>query len=64
MEVTKRFLEYKIQALSERIEYKKSIGYKCRADEKRIRSIWGCFTYAKFRDWINRGIGKWRVDKN
>ncbi|HBG9068178.1 TPA: hypothetical protein KRJ09_003938, partial [Clostridioides difficile] len=29
-------LEYKIQALSERIEYKKSIGYKCRADEKEL----------------------------
>ncbi|WP_439916514.1 hypothetical protein [Clostridioides difficile] len=33
MEVTKRFLEYKIQALSERIELKKTIGYKCIAYE-------------------------------
>ncbi|MGO0884751.1 hypothetical protein ACTPDI_18395 [Clostridioides difficile] len=36
MEVTKRFLEYKIQALREKIEYKKSIGYKCIADEKEL----------------------------
>lgn len=34
MEVTKRFLEYKIQTLNERIEFKKSIGYKCKSDEK------------------------------
>ncbi|MCC0637546.1 MULTISPECIES: hypothetical protein [unclassified Clostridioides] len=36
MEVTRRFLEYKIQSLRKKIEDRESIGYKCRADEKEL----------------------------